>query len=439
MSTQPQTNTINIIEINVNSLIAKDRRQNLKVFLNMHKPHVVLLAETNLSITHRLNFTGYTFVRTDKTLQTGSRGTGILVKSSVKFHTINTTAWNLKSLQTTAVLIEAENRLKYLIVAAYRNPSGDLLDVNDLDTIIQNQCNLVLGGDLNAKHVNWRNTSTCRNGSLLADWIFRNSITQRVTLIHTAEPTYYRSRYSSYLDVFITSDNLDVVFPTHTPGLLAIRDYPSDHRAVEIVLNVGSSLIKSDPILVPNYLRTDWRAFNDHIDSRISDDIVKNNINMTPQQIDIAVHNVTILVNSAVDNIIPKIRIHGRDDIPIPDSLKHIIDEKNRLRRRWQRKRYEHNEYQLKSEIKCLEKIIRDQLRIVHTEHWQKTLSDIKLDNHTFANIKKFTKSSNINSVYALKKDNSQIVTTDTAEKAEIFSNFLKVFMHKINNLEVRY
>lgn len=82
--------------------------------------------------------------------------------------------------------------------------------------------------------------------------------------------------------------------------MLAIQDYPSDHRAVELLLNIGSSLIKSEPIVVPNYSKADWKKFNQLIDSKISDNIVKNNINMAPQQIDIAVHNITQIVNEAI-------------------------------------------------------------------------------------------------------------------------------------------
>lgn len=141
-------------------------------------------------------------------MQVGSNGTGILVKNSLKFQTIDTIAWNLQTLQTTAVMVETENQHKLLIVSAYRNPGGYILNVNDLDIITQEknkfiQCNLILGGDFNAKHEYWLNFSRCRSGILLAEWIDRNSTLQRVNLVHTSEPTFYRNTYSSYLDFFI--------------------------------------------------------------------------------------------------------------------------------------------------------------------------------------------------------------------------------------------
>lgn len=313
----------------------------------------------------------------------------------------------------------------------------NLLDKNDLNVVMQRKlslgrCNLILGGDFNARHTKWKNSLNCRNGKILSSWLDLNNTNHRVSLNFSDEPTFYRENYSSHLHIFIIRDNLNVKYPVSSPGRLAILDYPSDHRAVELVLNIGCQLVKADPIIIPNYAKTNLKLFNKHIDDGLNN-VTKNHCNMTLQEIDVAIDKITNLVNTTIDEFVPKITIRNQGDIPIPDSLKHIINEKKRLRRIWQRRRYDHSAHRLRSEIKCLEKIIKDRIRIVDTDHWQNKLSEIKLDNHTFANIKKFTKNTKTNPITALKRENSQILTTDIAEKAELLlANTSKKYINKI-------
>lgn len=429
MAAQNQLKTIKIIEINVNSLIAIERRQNMRDFLNLHKPHVVLLAETLLRTNHRLNFPNYYFVRTDKDSIVSGRGTGILIKDNIQFEQINTHAWNLKSLEATAVLIKTETNRNILLVAAYRrHQARSVLDTSDLDTIMDqkskfNRCNIVIGGDMNARHENWLNTARCPSGEALVRWLNTNSAFLDVRLTHSAEPTYYKGNHASHLDIFIISEELAVIYPPISPNLLSIIDFPSDHRAVELVLNLNSHLAKKPPVLVPFYSGTNWRRFNEIIDVGINDLFIPNNINMTSSEVDAAVLGVTELINNTVEEVVPKIVIRNQADLLIPDDLKHLISEKNRLRRRWQRRRYNHNDFQLRSEINSLQKIIKDRLRLLHTQHWQRSLSDIKLDHNTFANIRKFTKQDCSNSVHALKTDvTSNILTTDKVVKAQLLA-----------------
>lgn len=65
--------------INANSIIGKVRRHHLACHLVQFKPDIVLLSETCLNKYHKLQFSNYSFIRTDKSA--GTRGTGILIKS----------------------------------------------------------------------------------------------------------------------------------------------------------------------------------------------------------------------------------------------------------------------------------------------------------------------------------------------------------------------
>lgn len=433
---------IKIIQINVNSLIAIERRHNMQIFLKTHKPSVVLVSETILQPKHRIQFDNYHFIRTDKYNHVNKRGTGILIKNSLSFSTINTELWKLKTVEVTAVVLETIEKQKYFIVSVYRShQNGTILDVKDLDKIVEeankiNGSKLIVGGDLNASHENWLNLRRCSSGIALSRWLDINSALMDIKLLHSAEPSFYRGSYSSHLDLFIVSEDIDIVFPTTTPNELAIQDYQSDHRAVELIVEPRSPLIKAPAVQIQVYHKTNWKNFNKAIDAGINNVNIKSNENMSKQEIDTAVQDLAGLIIATIDTVTPKITINRISEVTIPDALVHIIAEKNRLRRRWQRRRYSHDEHALKSEIKCLEKIIKDELRIVHTQHWQQKLSNIKLDSHTFANIKKFTKNDQNTKVQALNtNDATQTTTDDDMKKAEILGKYFETVHHQNVNM----
>lgn len=81
-------NKLKILEINVNSLIANERRASLVEFLAKHEPDVVLLCETKLNVRHRVSFKNYKFVRNDRPNAEQAGGTGILIKNNIKFKSV---------------------------------------------------------------------------------------------------------------------------------------------------------------------------------------------------------------------------------------------------------------------------------------------------------------------------------------------------------------
>lgn len=440
MAVRHASHLFKFIEINVNSLISLERRRNLNTFLNTHRPDIVLLVETLLLSKHRIVFPNYHFVRSDKDTFTNGRGTGILIRENIKYEKMNTHAWNLQTIETTAILIKTEDHQNILAVSAYRPASKAKIDVTDLDKIIAfknrtNQCKLVIGGDLNARHQDWHNPIRCISGSALSNWLSTNGVLQNLTLVFSSEPTFYRRNYTSHLDLYVISEEFNIVYPAATPNMLSILDYPSDHRAVELIIDLRSSPIRSQAIVIPNFSQTNWKLFNRTIDAGISQINVISNSNMTTAQIDTAVHEITSLINDTVNEVVPKITVRNRMPFAIPNDLQHLISEKNRLRRIWQRLRYDNNAYRLRSEINNLEKIIRDRLKILQTQHWQRALSNIKLDNHTFTNIRKFAKSNRSNIVHSLQADpTSTALTSDSKEKAEILGSHYEA-VHKQNHL----
>lgn len=223
------TSSLLIVEINVNSLISLVHRKNLISFLNAHRQHIVLLVETVLLSKHTMHFPNYTYIRSDKNSFRNGRGNGILIRNNIKFEQVNTQAWNLQSLETTSILIESEDNQKLLLIAAYR-PHSNTIDTNDF-VIISNyrnnvsRCKMILGGDLNAHHEDWWNARRCTN---CINWINLNGTLQNLTLVFSAKPTFYRTNYSSHLDLFLLNEDLTIKLALDTR--LSLRPSSDSNR-----------------------------------------------------------------------------------------------------------------------------------------------------------------------------------------------------------------
>ena len=68
---------LNIIQINVNSLISLSKRYILYNFINTYKLDVILLNETKLNIRHKVSFKDYCFIRKDR--KDAKRGGGTAI------------------------------------------------------------------------------------------------------------------------------------------------------------------------------------------------------------------------------------------------------------------------------------------------------------------------------------------------------------------------
>lgn len=238
--------SLNIIEINVNSIIRLSRRYDLCNFLNKHNPDIVLLNETKLNIRNKITFKDYSLVRKDRDNAERGGGTAILLKNYIKYKNYtNKTIKSFKCLEACIVTIPmAANRRLFLISAYYPSGNNDQHLKTELQQLfqslnLQNPNNYyLLSGDLNCKHSDWGNTSNNSKGNILKEWISHNEIDFRCSLYASLSPSY--PRCSSYLDLCIADSRLCISKEINSINCLKNLDYDSDHTAIQIlVLNHG--------------------------------------------------------------------------------------------------------------------------------------------------------------------------------------------------------
>lgn len=396
MDSAHQNMVLKIIELNVNSLYRRPRRHNMLSFLQEHKPDAVLVSETHLRPTSRISFLNYQFIRRDAISDDSAKsGTGILIKSSIKHKILNTRSWGLISLESTAAQIITDGAPITLISVYrhHRNRSTTAL-INDLDkltAVIAPLGPYIIGGDFNAHHTSWRNTSNCPFGNHLFAWYQSNRLTHGIRLLNSHDPTFVNSIAQSYIDLFIVSDNLEVVpSPTHGDEL-DVLDYPSDHHAVQLIIRPSNVPAAQQAQTLLDYNNTDWRIFRDTVDTGCATIPIISNRNMSPEEIDTAVSDLTSLIANTIHNQVPVKTIKNTTLLNLPQSILDIISYKKTLRRRWQRHHYDPNDHHLISEIRCTDKLITDQLRIIYEDHWVRSLSAIQTDHRVFNHINKYS------------------------------------------------
>lgn len=427
---------IDIIQLNVNSIVSHLKRTELNLFLKLHNPHAVLLCETVLNNTHNVVIPRYNIERHDKIPNNPGRGTAILVKNGTKYSRINTASWNLKTLEVTAVLVQT-TRQPILLIAAYRFNQTSPLDPTDLDTIaaarnLLGPGHTIIGGDFNARHHRWFNTFDCPSGRALDQWIQNPCCNYKMEF--PLEPTFYRSSYTSFLDLFLVDSDLNVVYEPRHANYLEILDFPSDHRAVRLTIQLQGNILSQAPRKVLCYDKTDWHLFRSTLDNNINDFAIPNHRNASEREIDAAIEHISLAISATMVETIPTAIIKPGYDSPLPDHINNLLLQKHRLRSQWKRQRYNNGAHLLMAQIRDLTSIIKGQLAEHKRESWVKRLQNVKLDHRTFKNISQLSGTNKRTPIPDLSSANN-VKASSAQEKASLLGNHFSDVHRQNTNL----
>ena len=95
---------ITIISINVNSILTIERKMNLIIFIEEHKPDIILLSETKLCKKSKFEIQGYNIIRNDRNKHGG--GTAIILRDNIQYNTINYINYQLRVIECIIVEIK---------------------------------------------------------------------------------------------------------------------------------------------------------------------------------------------------------------------------------------------------------------------------------------------------------------------------------------------
>lgn len=161
-----------------NSATLYGKSNELKYFISINQPDVLLIQETNLKINNRLSIPNYSCYRDDaiKINNWIKHGTAIFIKNSIPhFHVPSP---DLQHIEATIIAINPPNPLDPITIASIyvkNNPPPEFTQDLKKITLIHNKT--IMAGDFNAKHQIWniKSTNNCNSsGKHLAEFAENN-------------------------------------------------------------------------------------------------------------------------------------------------------------------------------------------------------------------------------------------------------------------------
>lgn len=384
---------LNVIQLNINSLRSISKRQELNTFLVEKKPDILLLNETKLNNKHKISFRNYEFIRNDRPNNNGGGGTGILIHSSITHAVLP--VHNLNSMECTAISIPLSNNKNIIVVAIYvAKCMQNTIDMNDLNTILNlknSESEIIVGGDFNAHHPLWLSNSTSPNGRAIYNWYVDCFSDQSISLIGSLYPSRHSNESHSYLDLFLVSCSLNIIYPVGFSNHLKTVPFESDHDAVLLTIALHYDTIPFEPIIINDFAHTNWTTFNQKIEDGLSNILLICDRKLTNDEIDELLLKVTELLQNTIGTEVPKTTIKQAGQIPLPKKIVLVLKYKNKLRRIWHRNKYKHTDLTLISQIKCLNIMIKKLISNHYNSYYETKLSNIRPDNNLYKNLKKFS------------------------------------------------
>lgn len=316
--------TLNILSLNCQSI--RNKTTEISNHLSKCNIDIALFNETWLTNQHKLYFHDYTTYRADR-CNGQHGGVALSIRNTIKHSLIP----NINTLIIEAVgikIINSKNEEIY-IISCYFPGSSNAHTLNQFKNDIATLTSLTkksyfLIGDFNAKHRLWNNVRANQAGKILHSEMSR----KQFVIHHSPTPTYHppqtRATHPSTIDVCITN-NIHTISQIESQIALS-----SDHNPIIFSIYCSSQHVPRKTTL--RYDKADWSKFQKHISDNIN---VTNTITNTAA-IDTEINVITDLLNTAIDISVPKTS-QKTHTLHIPLPIKHMMSERNTLRRKWQR------------------------------------------------------------------------------------------------------
>lgn len=394
MNNKIKSKYLNIISLNINSLVSISKQTFLLNFLNKHKPDIMILCETKLNKSRKIKFKDYEIVRKDRPNSTLGGGTAILIKKELKFVEIEINKLDFECLELCAISLKITDSHNLDVIAAYasqRNSSKfneewekafEFLHLNNMDKYY------VLTGDINARHGDWGNINNNTRGNFIKKWLYENEMNFKCSLYSTLEPSFPRS--GSYLDLVFTDTRLEI--STVIPYKINTLPFDSDHDAsiFNITLNNNKvfNIDRNIQEFTYNYKKTDWDRFSYNCD-KVAKEIItkdnlqfKNNSNLSNDEIDTYIEVVDKIIKIAVEKTVPKFKSYNSMDrysnkqlIKLQNHKSKILTEIKKLNRI--NNKNNRQIITLKSLIKNINILIKERIKMESNKYWENKIKSI--------------------------------------------------------------
>lgn len=234
------------------------------ILLSNHKIEIdiICIQETHLLDDH-VYLPGYQAIVKSRKVKRGG-GVLILVRNSLRYEIINLDI----DLEIVGIkLIGLHDNAKILNIFSWYLPPKEYINLKQLSSILP-KMNTLLAGDINAHNKLWGSCNTDHRGRIIHDFLDSNK------LISVNNKQYTRINYNG------STSNIDTIFvSSHLGNSIDFKvlsdNCGSDHFPLFVeVFNHHSFEVESRYSL--NYLKTDWKKFNEDFKQK-GDDLLNEN------------------------------------------------------------------------------------------------------------------------------------------------------------------
>lgn len=390
--------------------------QEVNLFIKSHNLDIMLVSETHFTQHSYIRIPGFRIYNTRHPDGTAHGGTAIIIRDGIKHHELE--GYCKEHLQATSIAIE--DHLGILNISAIYCPPKYNNKKDDYDHYFKTLGNkFITAGDWNAKHQHWGSRITLTKGRELFAALKANNL----AAISSGEPTYWptdRRKLPDLLDFGIVKG-----INTRQIKVESCFDLSYDHSPIIITLYSHILEKQKQPTLYSRY--TNWESFRRTIDEQI-----KLNIPLkTPAELDNAVIELTETIQRAAWSATPD---HNSTTVneKCPLIIKEKIQERRKLRKRWQITRSETDRKNFNNAAKDLKQLLKQ----IKNNDIQEYLSNLTASAATDYSLWKTTKKlKRPQTSYPPIKDQDGNWARSNKEKAATFANHLtKVFEpHDLN------
>jgi hypothetical protein len=388
---------------NANGLLGK--LQDLKVFLKMHDTDILTISETKLLNSDNVKIEGYNILRKQRDTNTRGGGVAIILKTDIPFTIVRLPA---TVFECTAIKL-AHNDIT--VISIYNRPLNKFRQT-DLDLILNSSNNVIIAGDINARHIDWGNSYNNTNGITLKNYIDNHAVTINHPMTHTHFPA--NNNNPSTIDFFLLKN------VTNYTQAITIPALKSDHNPVKFSIDdiPRENLMKS----FTSYKHTNWKKLRHTLDNKI---IINSNIN-TSTELDAEINKLTQALLHAK-------KLHSQTistktpRTQIPPEIINLTKDRNKYRKLHQRTGL----LAYKNLTQDLNRDIKNKIITYNNNQWETLLKNASTKNNslwklTRARTKKRSEIpplTNINNVEAI----------TNKQKAESFAEYFQS-IHNYNN-----
>jgi hypothetical protein len=297
----------------------------LQLTLHEKRIDIALISETHSTTHNKTYIPGYTCLHTNHPDGTAHGGASIFIKSSILFHPLP--PYNEPHIQANSIQITLDHT-PITITSTYCPPRHTIspLQFELFFNTLGN--NFIVGGDLNAKQIQWG----CHSNSPRGNTLQRITNNKNYNILSPPSPTYWPTsprKRPDILDIFITKIPNRLNCTTEN-----LQNPMSDHSPVLLIINTEPPIKLTRPSLINGVIN--WDTFQLSLSNQIDLKIrLKTN-----NDIDEAVYNLTTSIQSAAWSSCTPKPVPNQNYHTMPSHIRNLIVQKRRARTTWQRTRY---------------------------------------------------------------------------------------------------